>query len=126
MPDTCPDMVGDWESGSYNAYSVDRQGQSALIEDLSMVLRVDFQAGCMFGGSNIWSNGEIGGSEPVLGVLYADGTKSSIVEIGMPPNGGSAGLVTGLSLGKNRLRWEYAGLASDGSKAIVFGAAIKR
>ena len=126
MPDTCPDMLGDWTSGSYTAYSVDGQGQSALIEDLSMVLRVDSQEGCMFGGTNTWSNGEIGGSEPVLGVLYADGTKSSIVEIGMPPNGGSAGLVTGLSLGKDSLRWEYAGLAADGSKAIVFGAAINR
>ncbi|MAI24889.1 MAG: hypothetical protein ACJZ7Z_09620 [Myxococcota bacterium] len=59
-------------------------------------------------------------------MLYADGTKSSIVEIGLPPNGGSAGLVTGLSLGENRIRWEYAGLAVDGSKAIVFGVSIQR
>ena len=126
MEDVCPDMLGNWESGRYEAFTVDRQGDASKIENLGMTLRVDSQQGCLFGGVNEWSNGEIGGSEPVLGVLYADGTKSSIVEIGSPPNGGSAGLVTGLSLGENRIRWEYAGLAVDGSKAIVFGVSIQR
>lgn len=126
MEDACPDMLGNWESGRYGAFTVDTQGDASTIENLRMTLRVDSQQGCLFGGVNEWSNGEIGGSEPVLGVLYADGTKSSVVEIGLPPNGGSAGLVTGLSLGENRIRWEYAGLASDGSKAIVFGASIRR
>jgi len=126
MADVCPDMLGNWESGRYEAFTVDGQGDASTIEGLVMTLRVDSQEGCMFGGVNEWSNGEIGGSEPVLGVLYADGTKSSVVEIGLPPDGGSAGLVTGLSLGENRIRWEYAGLAADGSKAIVFGASIRR
>ena len=126
MADVCPDMLGNWESGRYDAFTVDGRGDASTIENLVMTLRVDSQQGCLFGGVNEWSNGDIGGSEPVLGVLYADGTKSSVVEIGLPPYGGSAGLVTGIALGENQIRWEYAGLAADGSKATVFGATIRR
>ena len=126
MADVCPDMLGNWQSGRYDAFTVDTQGDASAIENLVMTLRVDSQQGCLFGGVNEWSNGDIGGSEPVLGVLYADGTKSSVVEIGLPPYGGSAGLVTGIALGENQIRWEYTGLADDGSKAIVFGATIRR
>ena len=126
MADVCPDMLGNWQSGRYDAFTVDTQGDASAIENLVMTLRVDSQQGCLFGGVNEWSNGDIGGSEPVLGLLYAGGTKSSEVEIGLPPYGGSAGLVTGIALGENQIRWEYTGLAADGSKAIVFGATIRR
>ena len=123
---TCPDIRGDWRSGRYEALAVASGGAARTITGLEMVLRVDFQEGCMFSGANEWNNGEIGGVEPIVGVIYGEGRELSIVEIGEPPEGGSAGLVTGIRIGEDRMEWDYAGLAVDGSQAIVFGVELER
>lgn len=121
---TCQDITGTWTSGKYEALSVHKDGTHSTITGLSMTLKVEHQSGCHFRALHTWTNGEIGGTEHLAGVLHNDDTSITMVEVGEHPEGGTSGHIIGKLVGANKIDWEYAGIAKDGSKANVFSTTL--
>jgi hypothetical protein len=121
---SCPDMVGTWSSGEYEALVVLADGTHDTLPGLSMTLEIEHQQACHFRAVNSWTNGQIGGSEHVAGVMHADGAFVTMVEVGEHPEGGSNARVLGRLVGDNSLEWEYAGISQGGSRAIVFSTLL--
>jgi hypothetical protein len=124
--ETCPDMVGTWSSGEYEALVVLADGTHDTLAGLSMTLEIEHQQACHFRAVNSWANDQIGGSEHVAGVMHADGVFVTMVEVGEHPEGGSNARVLGRLVGDDSLEWEYAGIAQDGSRAIVFSTLLSK
>lgn len=123
---SCPDLLGEWQSEPYEALIVDVIGEERVLENITMTLAVEHQTGCHFRGENRWSNGSVGGSEPVAGVLHADGKSITMVEVGEHPDGGSSALVSGSLTAENVLHWVYGGVSADGAQAVVFATTLNR
>jgi hypothetical protein len=122
----CPDLLGAWHSEPYEALTVDATGEERVLKNLTMTLSIEHQTGCHFRGENRWSNGALGGSEPVAGVLHADGKTLTMVEVGIHPDGGSSALVSGFLSESDQLHWVYGGVSADGSQAVVFTTTLNR
>ena len=78
----CPNLNGTiWTSALYSAMLHDDGTVPSPIGGLSATLSVTDQRGCSWSGVNEWSNGEIGGSESVVGIVHTavDGVCSDIV-----------------------------------------------
>jgi len=121
---TCQDITGTWSSGEYEALSVYKDGSHSTITGLSMTLKVEHQSGCHFRALHTWTNGEIGGTEHLAGVLHNDDTSITMVEVGEHPEGGTSGHIIARMVGVNGIHWEYTGVAKDGSKAHVFSTIL--
>lgn len=126
LHESCIDMTGKWSSGSYEALSVQAAGEARVLKNLSMVLEVTQQHGCHFSGVNRWSNGEIGGEEPVMGVLNPVGNWITIMEYEQHPEQGTSGRIFGRLTDANHINWEYAAYSSDGVRANVFSTILSR
>jgi hypothetical protein len=124
--ESCPDLLGEWQSEPYDALTVDAFGEERVLSNFTMTLSVAHQTGCHFRGENRWSDGDMGGSEPVVGVLHADGKSLTMVEVGEHPDGGSSAFVSGSLTEPDILHWVYGGVAADGSQAIVFATTLTR
>ena len=122
---SCPNIEGSWTSEVYEAFTVQGDGTHAVLEGLEMTLDVAFQSDCTFRGVNSWTNGEVGGSEPVAGVIHSDGETLTVVEFGEHPDGGSTGRIFGRVDGE-RMEWEYAGIDVDNNRGVVFSALLSR
>lgn len=122
----CPDLTGVWRSGDYEALRVLADGTHQEITGLSMSLTIDEQDDCVVRGSHTWSNGEIGGSEILTGALSREDGWLNLLEVADHPEGGSNGRILGRFVADDRITWEYAGYADNGSKAIVFGTILDR
>lgn len=122
----CPNLLGDWNSEVYEALTLGDGGTSGEIEGLTMTLTVEHQEDCTFRGINAWSNGSAGGSEPVAGVVHADGTTLTMVEVGDHPEGGSSAMIMGIVSGDNEMHWEYGGVSEGGQNAVVFSTILTR
>lgn len=120
----CPDLTGEWRAEEYEALSVLDDGSHQELPNLSMQLKIDEQVGCHFSATNIWTNGEIGGTEVVGGIINPNGDWVTILEVGEHPVGGSTGRVFGRLLDENHMSWEYAAYAADGSRATVFSTIL--
>ena len=123
---TCPDILGSWQSGEYEAHKLqtadDPSGSYVLLSGLSMTLEVTMQHGassCSFHGVNTWSNGAMGGSEDGVGVFHEDGKTFTILELEGHPEGGTTAIVTGSYDGAT-IHWHYAGTSSNGDAGTVF------
>ncbi|MEM9472136.1 MAG: hypothetical protein AAGA00_09265 [Pseudomonadota bacterium] len=126
LKERCIDITGKWSSGSYEALSVQAAGAARVLKNLSMVLEVTQQHGCHFSGVNRWSNGEIGGEEPVLGVLNPVGNWITIMEYEQHPEHGTSGRIFGRLTDSNHINWEYAAYSSDSARANVFSTILSR
>lgn len=126
LHDNCPNLVGEWVSGEYEALSVSVDGAHTELAGLSMVLRISHQVGCHFVADNQWNNAEIGGREHGAGVLNPIGNWITILEGGEHPDGGTTGRVRGRLVDGDHINWEYAAYSSDGSHATVFSTILSR
>ena len=126
LSERCIDMTGKWSSGNYEALSVQAAGEGRVLKNLSMVLEVTQQHGCHFSGVNRWSNGEIGGEEPVIGVLNPAGNWITVMEYEQHPEQGTSGRIFGRLTDSNHINWEYAAYSSDGARANVFSTVLSR
>jgi hypothetical protein len=119
----CPDITGSWESSKYDFLQVFLGNTHDIVKDTTMILQIDEQDGCLFSGSNIWSNGRIGGTETIAGSLNSDTGELIIVEVGNHPSGGSSGRMSGQHIG-NRINLVYSGLGEHGDQADVFSTVL--
>jgi len=70
----CPDLRGTWQSGDpYPVLTVEADGDHIELTGFRMTLDITQQNGCHFSATNIWSNGEMEGTEHTVGVLNPDG-----------------------------------------------------
>lgn len=122
----CPDITGTWSSGSYEVLSVQASGESTELRNLSMKLDVDDQHGCHFVGVNRWTNGEIGGTERVAGILNPIGHWITMIEVTPHPDSGTTGRIFGRLIDETHINWEYAAYSSDGERANVFSTVLSR
>ena len=135
----CDDLVGEWVSHEYNATKQFGSGEVILLEGLSATFTVResgaYEGHCVIAGTNAWTNGELGGSEPVAGVLHCadsgvDSGDLRIVEVASTaPEGGTHANFDGLvDFAGGVMTWWYAGASGFGydSEVITFAASFAR
>ncbi len=122
----CPELVGRWSSAPFEPLKVFADGSRDVQPPTHATLEVTHQEGCAFEAVNSWSAGDLGGSEPVAGVIRGESQDLLMVEIGPHPEGGSSALILATLEAPDHMTWRYVGLADDDSMGQVFVTELTR
>ena len=119
----CDDKIGNWATtADYDAIKVDSANDETWIGGLSAQIKITEQDGCEFHGVNVWTNGDVGGTESIAGILHQDGSSATFVELDGHPTGGSSGIVHAVFDDDDTMLWSYCGAAEDNDHVICFAS----
>ena len=121
----CLDLSGTWTSTTYEALSVNLDGTHSTLADLEMTLEITQDEDCHFQALNTWSNGTLGGSEHIAGVVHNTGETISMVEVSEHPEGGTSARIHA-TWEDGHIAFEYAGHSADGERVVVFSTFLSR
>lgn len=122
----CSALLGAWRSAPYRAMSVRGDGSTESIEGLAMRLVIEDATDCRLTGFHEWDNGEIGGSERLIGVADPDTGEARFLEVGPHPEGGTNGQMWGWLEEDGQMRLGYMGLQADNGVGNAFATRLAR